>query len=474
MSESNDSQFDFEIDMSRPTHLNLCFDEPLLPDLKEVEELLREEQKFQKIKSKWLDSDFVDELTKKKDRNFANFWHHQGLDSEIDLEKKLQPQDAFYSFCKKIRSPLVILGPMEGERAQRLHEPLKSILMKWKLPIYAEATSNLRNDKDLGGYLIKSAEELFKSPNLKTTFDSVIRIGQIPTCRLWRDLEDKLKTWPVLNFTHLPFSGLSRDEVWTLPLSSIFELNFSRFETHTAETKIQEIALDTREDDTKNSFDKSLKPQEPLDIRKLQDKPFTKTLSESGTLSNQSSVTSSDDNSHLQKIELQSKKLQNKDLQKNELAWIKFLSENIPQNSRIFLGNSLPIREWDQASVFEDRDHKFFCNRGANGIDGLISTSLGLTEKHQSTWAIVGDLSTLYDLNALHALKYSEGTYYLVVINNGGGKIFTPMFHDDRFENQHQHNFKSMAEMFGLDYKVFKETKTWEVPTSSALIEIQI
>src|SRR5690606_235384 len=65
-------------------------------------------------------------------------------------------------------------------------------------------------------------------------------------------------------------------------------------------------------------------------------------------------------------------------------------------------------------------------NRGANGIDGQLSSWLGITASDPTaSWAIVGDLTTLYDLSApflLDQLAAAERT--LVIMNNGGGGIF--------------------------------------------------
>ena len=55
-------------------------------------------------------------------------------------------------------------------------------------------------------------------------FDSVLRIGGIPTTRLWRNLESSLHHWPVLSFSTLPFSGLARVRERALPLSALVRL----------------------------------------------------------------------------------------------------------------------------------------------------------------------------------------------------------------------------------------------------------
>ncbi len=74
------------------------------------------------------------------------------------------------------------------------------------------------------------------------------------------------------------------------------------------------------------------------------------------------------------------------------------LSKRIESGSQVFVGNSLPIREWDFAATFEPRGLEVFASRGLNGIDGQISAFLGMCLDDRPNWAILGDLTALYDL----------------------------------------------------------------------------
>ncbi|MCV4754670.1 thiamine pyrophosphate-dependent enzyme, partial [Escherichia coli] len=67
-----------------------------------------------------------------------------------------------------------------------------------------------------------------------------------------------------------------------------------------------------------------------------------------------------------------------------------------------------------------------YSNRGASGIDGLLSTAAGVQRASgKPTLAIVGDLSALYDLNALALLRQVSAPLVLIVVNNNGGQIFS-------------------------------------------------
>ncbi|HET7774804.1 MAG TPA: 2-succinyl-5-enolpyruvyl-6-hydroxy-3-cyclohexene-1-carboxylic-acid synthase [Azospira sp.] len=94
--------------------------------------------------------------------------------------------------------------------------------------------------------------------------------------------------------------------------------------------------------------------------------------------------------------------------------------------SRLFWGNSMAVRDGDAFSGLGDKPLECHGNRGASGIDGQLSTALGLaaagTAEGRQTAALLGDLAAHHDLNALAAARGLD--CLLVVINNGGGGIF--------------------------------------------------
>lgn len=161
---------------------------------------------------------------------------------------------------------------------------------------------------------------------------------------------------------------------------------------------------------------------------------------------------------------------------KGESAWIRWLSEKIPKKSHIFLGNSLPIREWSAWALREDKKFIYSGNRGANGIDGLVSSFLGSCLSDRPNYLILGDLSALYDLSSPWILdQLKEYSVYIIVINNFGGNIFRNKFQNPLFLNHHHLNFSHFAKMWSLNYKCLKRfTDSFLSVPSPALIEIQI
>ena len=149
------------------------------------------------------------------------------------------------------------------------------------------------------------------------------------------------------------------------------------------------------------------------------------------------------------------------------------LSEKIAPKSHIYLGNSLPIRHWDLFATNLSKGFHITASRGLNGIDGQLSTFFGLMEPGVENWAILGDLTTLYDLSAPWFLRQiKDMKFTLVILNNGGGRIFEPMFPIPEMINAHDLSFEPFAKLWGLNYEKwdripgslsFKESRVIEI-----------
>jgi 2-succinyl-5-enolpyruvyl-6-hydroxy-3-cyclohexene-1-carboxylate synthase len=90
----------------------------------------------------------------------------------------------------------------------------------------------------------------------------------------------------------------------------------------------------------------------------------------------------------------------------------------------VFAASSMPVRDLEAFLRPGPEGVRFASNRGANGIDGLVSTSAGLAAGSGSrTWAVLGDLALFHDLGGLAAVRHAP-ELRLIVIDNSGGGIF--------------------------------------------------
>lgn len=322
--------------------------------------------------------------------------------------------------------PLVMLAGLEAGEATALVPFLK----KFQAPIWAEATSQLREEPTLQPYLIRSGERILKYAD----FDAILRIGGVPQCRFWRDLETTAV--PVLVLSKLNFRGLSRGD---LQIEPKLESYLSRLVGQAWSQK----------------FEQKFVPGTFAEFFQLD-----KSLYEA-------------------KLALFAEE------PRSEPALMHSLSRLIPEGARIFLGNSLPIREWDLAAVWKKKNFRIGASRGANGIDGQLSTFLGwMGNEPTENWGLFGDLTTLYDLTAPWALRLrqEETPVTLVVINNQGGKIFSRLGHlrkhldvekrERLFENTHHLDFEAWARMWNLGYEKWERIPSQTPGARQSVIEI--
>ena len=160
----------------------------------------------------------------------------------------------------------------------------------------------------------------------------------------------------------------------------------------------------------------------------------------------------------------------------NEVNIILELLENIPANSNLFIGNSLPIRDLDFFSSKIEKEINIFQNRGASGIDGIISSSLGIAVvSKQQTFLVIGDLSFYYDLNSLLIAKQFEIPLKIILINNNGGAIFNylPISKQKHIFRKYfltpvNFNVKKISDSFGISYKLVKSLNELKKSLSDA------
>lgn len=351
-----------------PFHMNICFDEPL------VDQAI--------VKRKY--------MVRSQEESCSRF--SERLPEETlalpDESTLLQQSQIVQDFLENSKQLLVVVSRLPKQERGAVLE----FLTELKAPVYAEATSGLREAQNLKPLLI--------DPN-QAEWDAILRIGGIPTHRLWRDLNKN--NIPVCGIDHRPFSGLGRRGIFLNHAPSIV----------------------------------------------------------------------------LKKIKAPRTSIPNKSLHKNDatkpadLNIYSRLSQSIPPNSNIYLGNSLPIRDWDQHATRENRRFEVTASRGANGIDGQISTFLGWAKEGEENWGIFGDLTALYDLASPWIVSQlpPEMIVRIVIINNGGGKIFSRMYDKPILENRHSFEFEHFAKLWKLDYCLWEGETLPKLKSNHIIIE---
>ena len=103
-------------------------------------------------------------------------------------------------------------------------------------------------------------------------------------------------------------------------------------------------------------------------------------------------------------------------------AWL--LARNLPERTPLFIANSMPVRDVEYVWPPNERHLRPFFNRGANGIDGTLSTALGIAHGNQPAVLLTGDLALLHDTNGFLIGPKLRGSLTIVLINNRGGGIF--------------------------------------------------
>jgi 2-succinyl-5-enolpyruvyl-6-hydroxy-3-cyclohexene-1-carboxylate synthase len=315
------------------------------------------------------------------------------------------------------RGLVVLVGGLEPEEREEVFHFCQAL----GAPVVAEATSGLR--EALWQLALPDADRWLRArPPGK-----VLRLGEVPSGRFWRDLED-LAEIPVWSVCRNGLPGLAREsEVICGPLERVVA----------ALGEIENIG----------------DVQDHLAQRSRRAERITELL---------------------------------ETYPDSEPGLMRVLSQYASLGGGVFLGNSLPIREWNLFAQWQQPIPSVRANRGANGIDGQLSTWLGWSAELSESWAVVGDLTALYDLAAGGLLGQVECRgRVLAVINNGGGRIFDRLPRLEAMSpravewlrNAHTADFAGMAALWRMNHLQVRTVDDFDQFTGDAaatvLLEIQ-
>ncbi len=304
---------------------------------------------------------------------------------------------------------LISVGKLSSDEDRTALLKLFSIL-KW--PVYADITSGLRLNKSAGTNIIKHFDmNILESDFCKNVKpDAVIHFGDRITSKRFFEFFK-------LNIPEV-FINVKNDTVRYnpehLPLVAI-EAEISIFCNYLIE-KIKDL---NQKEDFKDFYEKkAAEAQRIIDINIEEDKVLS------------------------------------------EVFISRFLSKNLPADSCLFLSNSMPVRDFELYAESTDLNINIGSNRGASGIDGIISSAAGFAAGNKKICTLViGDIAFIHDINSLSLIKKCDFPVIIILINNNGGGIFNFLpisayneIFNEYFVAPHGYRFAGAAENFKIKH----------------------
>jgi 2-succinyl-5-enolpyruvyl-6-hydroxy-3-cyclohexene-1-carboxylate synthase len=160
------------------------------------------------------------------------------------------------------------------------------------------------------------------------------------------------------------------------------------------------------------------------------------------------------------------------------------LSDLLPDGATLYAGNSMPVRDLDSFFPGGERTIRMLGNRGASGIDGVVSSALGTVSGLSDTAAgrrgrvvlALGDLSLYHDMNGLLAAKAHRLDLTIILLHNDGGGIFSFLPQAEQAEHFEALfgtpiglDFRAAAQLYGAEFASAGTWPTFRAETRAAL-----
>ena len=309
---------------------------------------------------------------------------------------------------------IIIAGLAQPDEPETYCQAIANLGQTLQFPVLAEALSPLRNYASLNPYLVSTYDLILRNTSLdeQLTPEIVIQIGELPTSKELRSWLSKIQAqrW-IIEPTSENFDSLH---------SNTIHLRFS----------VEELsAYSAKEFLINNSSTNYLKQW--LKAENSVIKAVRNTMDSLSFL------------------------------YEGKTAWL--LSQYLPPNTPLFIANSMSVRNAEFFWQPNDSQVIPYFNRGANGIDGTLSTALGIAHRHQSAVLLTGDLAFLHDTNGCLINNHFQGHLTIILINNNGGGIFEilpiaqfdPPF-EDYFATPQSINFEKLCATHKIAYQLIK------------------
>ncbi|TVQ46014.1 MAG: 2-succinyl-5-enolpyruvyl-6-hydroxy-3-cyclohexene-1-carboxylic-acid synthase [Gloeocapsa sp. DLM2.Bin57] len=295
----------------------------------------------------------------------ADFWQNLSGDQQLPPRTFSLPSD--WLNCEE---GIIIAGLATPSNPQGYCQAIARLSRCLGWVVLAEALSPLRNYAGINPYLISTYDFLLRSPDLaqKLTPKLVIQLGELPTSKILRQwLTQTAATRWIISSSGENFDPLHGKTIYLS--GEITELSIPT--TVKSDSAYRQLWCNNEK-----------KAREYLDNSLASEQGFFE----------------------------------------GKASWL--LSQHLPPKTPIFLASSMSVRYAEFFWKPGDREIIPYFNRGANGIDGTLSTALGMAYGQQSAILLTGDLALLHDTNGFLFSNKFKGHLTIVLINNQGGGIF--------------------------------------------------
>lgn len=312
---------------------------------------------------------------------------------------------------------IIIGGLAQPEKPEVYCQAIAKISQTLNFPVLAEGLSPLRNYSPLNPYLISTYDLILRNQKLaqKLIPKIVLQIGELPTSK-------QLRSWlEAANSQRLIIDKSDQ--------------NFDPLHSNTTHLRIsvEQLAKISITQYSDNNYDinyLNLWCQAEATVRENIDKKMA-------TVNH---------------------------ILEPKISWL--ISQTLPKNTSIFVANSMPVRDVEFFWVPNNSQIQPFFNRGANGIDGTLSTALGIAHQNQKSILLTGDLALLHDTNGFLLRNKLVGHLTIILINNQGGGIFEmlpiakfePPFREF-FATPQDIDFADLCNTYGLEHQKISSWK---------------
>ena len=395
-----------------PVHLNIPFRDPLAP-LPQLD--------TESLKSQLNQEDFFAHLTPFSPPEFS-------------LSNPVLPA------WQQEEQGIIIAAPAQPQNPLKYCQAIAQLSKSLKWPVLAEGLSPVRNYRELNPYLISTYDLILRNRQLaqQLTPKMVIHLGELPISKELRSwLEETQPLRWIIDPSHHNLDPLHGKTIH-LRMSVEQLVSFPPFAKDNLEDNLTFTKGELETNQIPSS--KESKGSHPLYLQKwceVEGKVRSEIDQKMSTIS---------------------------EILEVKTAWL--LSQCLPPETPLFIANSMPVRDVEFFWRPNNLGVKPFFNRGANGIDGTLSTALGVAHRNQSCVMLTGDLALLHDTNGFLVKNKFVGHLTIVLINNNGGGIFEmlpiskfePPF-EEFFATPQDVNFAELCVAYGVEYLLMD---SWE------------